>query len=391
MSWGVTLPGGSGTGVGMGGLVTGGGFGPLSRLYGQMSDHLYAVETVVVDENGKAKALSATREEDDPHRDLWWAQTSGGGGNFGVATKFWFRSRDREGDDPTLLLPKRPSGYTMASVAWRWADLDEEKFTTLVNNYMRWCEQNSSPESPAASVFGVLLLFRKEFGAVTLTGQVDPGQPRSSEALDTYFAEVTANVPNGMKTTQDDAPWLYTTIHAREVPDVLGLPATQLRSKTKGAFLRSALNGSQIRTIFERLTSDDYGWRGAMAGFTTWGGKINAWSPQDTAVAERDSVALFAVGNFWDNPDEDEKHLTWNRTLYRDVFAATGGVPVPNDRTGGCFVNWPDPDLLEAEWNQSGVPWSELYYGGNYNKLQEAKGRWDPRRVFNHVLSVEPG
>ena len=202
---------------------------------------------------------------------------------------------------------------------------------------------------------------------------------------------MTANVPNGMKTTQDDAPWQYTTIHAQDVPDVLGIPATQLRSKTKGALMRSALDGSQIRTIVERLTSDDYGWRGAMAGFVTWGGKINALGPRDTAVAERDSVALFSVGNFWDDPEEDEQHLTWNRTLYRDVFAATGGVPVPNDRTGGCIVNWPDPDLLEEEWNQSGVPWSELYYGGNYKKLQEAKARWDPRQVFKHALSVEPG
>jgi hypothetical protein len=132
---------------------------------------------------------------------------------------------------------------------------------------MRWCERNSSPGSPAASVFGALVLFRKEFGVVTWTGQVDPGQPQSSEALNTYLAEVTANVPNGIKTTQDDAPWQYTTIHAPDVPDVLGIPATQLRSKIKGAFLRSALDGSQIRTIFERLTSDDYGWRGAMAGF----------------------------------------------------------------------------------------------------------------------------
>ena len=194
-----------------------------------------------------------------------------------------------------------------------------------------------------------------------------------------------------MKTTQDDAPWQYTTIHAPDVPDVLGIPATQLRSKTKGAFLRSGLDGSQIRTIFERLTSDDYGWRGAMAGFVTWGGKINALSPQDAAVAERDSVALFSVGSFWDNPEEDEKHLAWTRVLYRDVFAATGGVPVPNDRTGGCFMNWPDPDLLEEEWNQSGVAWSELYYGGNYKKLQAAKGRWDPRQVFDHALAVEPG
>jgi FAD/FMN-containing dehydrogenase len=62
MSSGVTLPGGSCTGVGMGGQVTGGGFGPSSRLYDQISDHLFAVETVVVDENGKAKAVTATRE-----------------------------------------------------------------------------------------------------------------------------------------------------------------------------------------------------------------------------------------------------------------------------------------------------------------------------------------
>lgn len=391
MGWGVTLPGSAGTSVGMGGLVTGGGFGPLTRLYGHLSDHLYAVEAVVVDEHGRAKAVTATREEDDPHRDLWWAHAGGGGGNFGVATKFWFRSRDAEGDDPTLLLPKRPSGSTMASVVWRWADLDEERFTRLVTNYMRWCERNSSPGSPAASVFGTLMLIRKEFGVVTLGGQVDPGQPQADEALDTYLAEVTANVPNGMKTVQEDRPWQYTTIHAPDVPDVFGIPATQARSKSKGAFLRSALDEAQVRTIFERLTSDDYGWRAAIAGFIPWGGQINALRPRDTAVAERDSVALFSVGNIWDNPEEDEKHLTWTRTLYRDVFAATGGVPVPNDRTGGCYINWPDPDLLEEEWNRSGVPWSELYYGGNYPKLQEVKRRWDPRQVFDHTLSVEPG
>ena len=390
MGWGVTLPGGSGTGVGMGGHVTGGGFGPLSRLHGQISDHLYAVEAVVVDESGKAKAVTATRDEDDPHRDLWWAHAGGGGGNFGVATKFWFRSRDGQGDDPTQLLPRRPSGRTMASVTWRWADLDEEKLTALVNNFLRWCERNSSPESAAASVFGTLVLFRKEFGTVTLTGQVDPGQPHSSEALDTYLAEVAANVPDGMKTTQADAPWQYTTLHAPDVPDVLGIPATQLRSKIKGALLRSALDGSQVRTIVDRLTGDGYGWRGATTVFVTWGGKINALSPQDTAVAERDSVALFSVGNLWDDPEEDEKHLTWTRTFYRDVFAATGGVPVPNDRTGGCFINWPDPDLVEEEWNQSGVPWSALYYGGNYKTLQEAKSRWDPHQVFDHALAVEP-
>src|ERR671924_528201 len=91
-----------------------------------------------------------------------------------------------------------------------------------------------------------------------------------------------------------------------------------------------------------------------------------------TAVEDQRRVPAIRVGRI---PDEDERHLTWTRTLYRDVFAATGGVPVPNDRTGGCYINWPDPDLLEAEWNQSGVPWSELYYGGDYKKIQGAQGR----------------
>ena len=199
--------------------------------------------------------MTATRDQDDPHRDLWWAHTGGGGGNFGVATKFWFRCRDAQGGDPSPLLPKRPSGHTMASVAWRWADLDEEALTTLINNYMRWCERNSSPGSPAASVFGALVLFRKEFGVVTLTGQVDPGQPGSTRSAGHVLrrgdSESAERHPG---TTQHDAPWQYTTINAPEVPAVLGIPAAQLRSKTKGAFLRSALDGSQIRTIVERLT-----------------------------------------------------------------------------------------------------------------------------------------
>ena len=140
------------------------------------------------------------------------------------------------------------------------------------------------------------------------------------------------------------------------------------------------MDGSQVRTIFEGLASGDYGWRGATVVFLSWGGKMNALSPQDTAVAERDSVALFAAGSLWDNPEEDEKHMTWARTFYRDVFAATGGVPVPNDRTGGCYINWPDPDLLEEEWNQSGVPWSELYYAGTTRNSRKRRADGIPTR-----------
>ncbi|WP_157978879.1 FAD-binding oxidoreductase, partial [Nocardia aurea] len=90
--WDVTIPGGHCPTVGVGGHIAGGGFGLLSRRYGLTVDHLQAVEVVVVDAYGTAKSVVATREDSDPNRELWWAHTGGGGGNFGIVTRYWFRS-----------------------------------------------------------------------------------------------------------------------------------------------------------------------------------------------------------------------------------------------------------------------------------------------------------
>ncbi len=65
----------------------------------------YAVEVVVVDEAKTARRVVATREADDPNRELWWAHTGGGGGNFGVVTRYWFRSQGVDGRDPLRRCP----------------------------------------------------------------------------------------------------------------------------------------------------------------------------------------------------------------------------------------------------------------------------------------------
>ena len=242
LGWGVTLPGSTCPSVGVGGHVIGGGFGALSRRYGCVADHLYAVEAVTVTADGRAEQLVATRDEDDPNRELWWAHTGGGGGNFGIATKFWFRSPSAPTDDPSLLLPKRPAGYTVASVAWPWADLNEGAFATLVDNFTGWCERNSSPDGPGSDLWGTLITFRKDFGVVMLTGQIDPGQPGSRETLDTYLAEVTANVPTGTTTTRNDEPWLYSAVNLPDTSDALGLRR------------RGSVRKSRARSCARRLT-----------------------------------------------------------------------------------------------------------------------------------------
>jgi hypothetical protein len=64
----------------------------------------------------------------------------------------------------------------------------------------------------------------------------------------------------------------------------------------------------------------------------------------------------------WLDPQDELKNLTWVRTFYRDLFAESGGVPVPGAAYDGAFINHPDVDLTDPALNTSGVPWHTLYY-----------------------------
>jgi FAD/FMN-containing dehydrogenase len=72
--------------VGLGGITLGGGAGFLVRKHGLTIDDLLAAELVTAD--GELVRASA-----DENPDLFWA-IRGGGGNFGVATRFQFRLHD---------------------------------------------------------------------------------------------------------------------------------------------------------------------------------------------------------------------------------------------------------------------------------------------------------
>jgi FAD/FMN-containing dehydrogenase len=112
MGWGVTIPAGVSADVGVGGHILGGAFGFLCREFGLAADYLYAVELVVVDDQATAKFVIATREEADPNYELWWAHTGGGGGNFGIATRYWFRTRGVAGNVPAEMLPAPPASVS---------------------------------------------------------------------------------------------------------------------------------------------------------------------------------------------------------------------------------------------------------------------------------------
>ncbi|MGK5559089.1 BBE domain-containing protein, partial [Actinomadura kijaniata] len=364
LGWGVTVPAGTHGQVGVGGHISGGGYGALCRLHGLSVDYLYAVEVVVVDRAGKVRSVVATREPSDPNRDLWWAHTGGGGGNFGVVTRYWFRS-----------LPTPPSTVLDFTLQWPWERLDRDTFVRLLRNYGRWGERNSAPGSPAAALYGEFSLTSRSSGVVSLSGQVAGG---TGAPLDGLVAALGQGVEVRPVRRTSTLPWLTAAVHGLD-----GGPGPFYRIKIKSGYRRRGFTDRQLVAVHRHLTRPDS--PSGQMFVNTYGGRVNAVRPGATAVAHRDSI--FKVGYLagWENAAEDARHLAWIREFYRDVHADSGGVPAD-----GAFINYPDSDLADPRWNASGVPWHALYYKDGYARLQRVKRRWDPLDVFRHRLSVRP-
>jgi aclacinomycin oxidase len=383
--WGVVLPLGEYPDIGMGGHVVGGAFGFLCRQLGLAADYLYAVEVVTVDQTGRAGRVLATRETCDPNRELWWAHTGGGGGNFGIVTRYWFRSTGASGDSPASLLPQAPASVTTFKAEWNWSDIDQDSFLRLLRNHGTWCERNSSSGSPSATLWTLFEVHRKQYGKIIIRG-VSTAGGTAERQWNEHLAAVGDGVvsPHGRELAV--MPWLDFALNP--LPDLFASPPGGVSVKVKDALLKQRLTDHQIGVAYEYLTSTDHDVMGGMLGLATYGGRINTVSPDATASAQRDAILDMACSTGWLDPQEEAKNLRWARTFYRDVFADTGGMPVPGAAYDGSFINHPDTDLTDPALNTSGVPWYTLYYKENYPRLQRIKARWDPRNVFHHALSI---
>jgi hypothetical protein len=387
-TWGVVIPLGEYPEIGMGGHVVGGAFGFLCRQLGLAADYLVAVEVVTVDEGGRASSVVATRETSDPNRDLWWAHTGGGGGNFGVVTRYWFRSPGASGQDPAGLLPRAPESITTFKAEWNWSDVDQPSFLRLLRNHGIWCERNSDADSPFASLWTLFEIHRQQFGKIIIRGVSTAGAAAERQVEDHLAALGEGAVaPHGRELAR--MSWLEFALNP--FPDLFGAPPGGVSAKVKDALLKKRFTDRQIAVAYEYLTRTDHDFMGGMLGLATYGGRINTVAPDATAAAQRGAILDIACSTGWLDPREEAKNLTWVRAFYRDLFAESGGVPVPGEAYDGSFINHPDTDLADLGLNTSGVPWYTLYYKAGYPRLQRIKARWDPRNVFRHALSIRVG
>lgn len=319
--------------VGIGGITLSGGIGYLVRKHGLTIDSLLAAEIVTAD----GELLYADAEE---HPDLFWA-IRGGGGNFGVATRFRFRLHEVGTIvGGMLLLPATPD--TIASFV-AGADAAPEELSTIANVM-------PAPPMPfvPAEMHGELFIM----ALMAYAGEVEAGQRAVApfRALDEPVADMVR-------------PMRYPEIYPPDDGDYH--PTAVARTMFTDAVDRDA-----AEAIVEYLGDSDAPMR--VAQLRVLGGAMARVPAEATAFAHRSSRLMVNVATFYERPDEVPAREAWVKDFATALRRGEGGAYV------GFLGDEGEKRVREA------------YPGATWENLAEVKRRYDPENLFRLNQNVKP-
>jgi len=311
--------------TGVGGFTTGGGFGRLNRKYGLTIDNLVGAEIVTAD--GQVRYASADNEPD-----LFWA-IRGGGGNFGVVTRF------------DLQLHEFDRNVLSGLIVW---PIDQAR--DVLEFYAGW-QGGLSRELYT----GPAMLTHPELGNVIAMEVVYNGDPSVGEKELAPLRAIGKPVVDGV-VVQD-----YKVLQTHED----GTVAHGIRSYAKNAMV-----GEFSQALVDDLI-DSYVADPRAAIFThTCGGAVGDHSATDTPFPHRDAATMLVFFTGWMDPSQDAE----GRQICRDWHAAL------ERHSLGYYDN------IEHE-GSSGVARN---FGPNYARLKEIKGVYDPGNQFRLNSNIEP-
>ena len=326
--------------VGVAGLTLGGGLGYLARRFGWTVDNLQEVDIVTAD----GAIRTAHRDE---NAELFWA-LRGGGGNFGVVTRFTFRLHE--------VGPLVHGGL----IAWPFDRAEEvmETYKSITAEAPRelalWLLLIHGPPAPFVPVgwhgqklCAMCICYSGDLGR---TDEVMApiralGEPVFDLTADMPYTEVQSYLdetePKGMH-------YYWRSGYLAELDDEL-LPV--------------------IRDVFA-----DCPIPGAELGFLHLEGALNEHSEDDGAVGNRDAGYVMGVNGMWegDEPRADE-YKQWIRSAWEKHLPYS---------TGRNYVNFMNADESDERLLAT--------YGANYERLAAAKRAYDPDNLFRMNRNVPP-
>jgi FAD/FMN-containing dehydrogenase len=319
--------------VGLGGITLGGGVGYLVRKHGMTIDDLLAADVVTAD--GEVLRVDAER-----HPDLFWA-IRGGGGNFGVVTRFQYRLHEvGTVVGGMLLLPATPEAIAgfMAE-----AEAAPEELSTIAN-VMPCPPMPFVPEDQHGRLVVLAL--------VCYAGESEAGERAIApfRALATPIADMVHPMPYPEIYPPDDDDYHPLAIARTMFVDRIDRPVAE--------------------AIVGHLEASDASLR--VAQLRVLGGAMARVPVEATAFAHRTSRIMVNVASFYEGPEDHDRRLTWVNAF----------VDLLRQDDDGAYVNFlgdEGPARVRA-----------AYPAGTWERLAAIKRRYDPTNLFRLNQNIPP-
>ncbi|HVL83372.1 MAG TPA: FAD-binding oxidoreductase [Pseudonocardia sp.] len=337
---GLAVTGGEVSDTGIAGLTLGGGFGWLKRTCGLTCDNLLAAEMVTAD----GRVVRASAEE---NADLFWA-LRGGGGNFGVVTRFTYRLHEV---GPILYGGAVVHPVDRAADALRFLRDLSPRVPHEVSLMAALVVAPPAPEFPA----------ELQGRPVVVLGACYHGDLAEGERA---LAPVRAFAPPAV--------------------DLLGpIPYVALQQmidaetpRGQHYYVKSEWLGGLPDGVVDRLVEHHLGRPSPRHQILVhqMGGAVAAAPRDATAFAYRDASFVLTVIGSWQPGDEGGPHVAWVRSAWEASLPGS---------LGGAYVNHLDADEGEERVR-------DAYGPATYDRLVRVKTAWDPDNVFARNHNIRP-
>jgi len=319
--------------VGIGGITLGGGIGYLVRKHGLTIDDLLAAD--VVTSEGELLRVDA-----EHHPDLFWA-IRGGGGNFGVATRFRFRLHEVDRIVGGMLFLPATADVVESFIAE--AKAAPEELSTIANVM-------PAPPMPflPAEHHGKLVVM----ALMAYAGDAEAGERAIApfRALAAPLVDMVRSMP-------------YPEIYPPEDPDYH--PIATVRT-----MFIDDVDRRSAETIVERIQASPAPM--SVAQLRVLGGAMARVPNEATAFAHRGRGLMVNVAALQQGPQDGEPHEAWVSDL---ADALQQGDPA-------AYVNFLG---MEGEARVR-----EAYPGSTWDRLADIKARYDPTNLFRLNQNIPP-
>lgn len=334
---GLATTGGLISTTGVAGLTLGGGIGWLQRKYGLSCDNLVGAEVVTADGE-------VVRVSDKERPELLWG-LRGGGGNFGVVSRFEFALH--------------PVAMVLGGLFLFPIDRGEE----VLKVFRDWAAD--APDE-ASMLVAILTAPPEPFVPAALVGQ------KAVAILGCWCGDLEAGntAVNPLRALEPAAdvfgPMPYVALQT--MLDAGAVPG--LRNYFRGGFVAD-LDDRVIAVALEhgrRMPSPM-----SQIHFHQMGGAVGKVRSDATAFSGRHAGYTYNVVSTWTEPGEDAQHIAANR----DVASAMAPMSI-----GGEYVNF------AGDANVDRV--RSLYGDEIYDRLARLKREYDPSNLFSRNQNIRP-